>query len=584
MPSITSWARLEPRTRSSNLENALGAQIHDPLWLLGRQWQFGEFRGQDGGSPIVVSFEAECARLAAYAPGVPAANNKLFKYDSRRIPLETLVEREPVRTESATDLRLAAEAGQHFIRLLFYHLPGGYVPGSYDPLIYVEHYPLHLSDEELEGLDSNTRRFLNLVQGRAPDGAKLYADIHQAVDSHSEIPYTPEDDYQGNSVYPQFKAAVDAWLAWYETLISEATIDEAAWNSERMEYQFEVAAPGADGKEVVLAAPEYVEGTLDWYSFEHAANAQLGISQLYGGHPPPVETINRALVPTPLSFRGMPARRWWEFEDAQTDFGSVKAAPEDLARMMMAEFALIYGNDWFILPFDLDVGTLSRLVAPYLAVLDTFGQTTYVKPCNQTAGDNSAWQMFCLTSGTKTLDMFFLPPVLGVSLQGPPIEDVLFLRDETANMAWAVERIVKSPAGFPLNRFDAYQEQQRGQTQSASGSTAAPLAYRLATKVPDYWIPLLPLQNSEEDPAVRLQRGVVATCEQPPSPLGRILEPEKELKLHEEEVPREGARVTRAYQYARWIDGLTLLWAGRRKQPGRGESSSGLRFDVVESL
>ena len=33
---------------------------------------------------------------------------------------------------------------------------------------------------------------------------------------------------------------------------------------------------------------------------------------------------------------------------------------------------------------------------------------------------------------------------------------------------------------------------------------------------------------------------------------------------------------------ARWFDGNPLLWIGRRKTIGRGEGSSGLRFDVVK--
>jgi hypothetical protein len=47
------------------------------------------------------------------------------------------------------------------------------------------------------------------------------------------------------------------------------------------------------------------------------------------------------------------------------------------------------------------------------------------------------------------------------------------------------------------------------------------------------------------------------------------------------EIPREGA-VTRSYQYARWIGGVPLLWIGRRKSIGRGEGSSGLRFDLAK--
>jgi hypothetical protein len=55
-----------------------------------------------------------------------------------------------------------------------------------------------------------------------------------------------------------------------------------------------------------------------------------------------------------------------------------------------------------------------------------------------------------------------------------------------------------------------------------------------------------------------------------------------ELRLAEEEIPREGAIVERAFQHTRWFDGRSLLWLGRRKSPGRGEGSSGLRFDVLD--
>jgi hypothetical protein len=63
----------------------------------------------------------------------------------------------------------------------------------------------------------------------------------------------------------------------------------------------------------------------------------------------------------------------------------------------------------------------------------------------------------------------------------------------------------------------------------------------------------------------------------------RLLEPERQdMTLFEEEVPAAGARVVRQYQYARWVDGSTVLWLGRRKGAGRGEQSSGLRFDVLD--
>jgi hypothetical protein len=71
----------------------------------------------------------------------------------------------------------------------------------------------------------------------------------------------------------------------------------------------------------------------------------------------------------------------------------------------------------------------------------------------------------------------------------------------------------------------------------------------------------------------------------PPRPRGRLLGPlagPPRVALREDEIPREGARLTHAYQLARWIDGTTFLWLGRRKGVGRGEGSSGLRFDVTD--
>lgn len=51
MPSITWWNRVKPRPRTDDLTQPLQARLRDPLWLLTRQWQLGEFLGADAGSP-----------------------------------------------------------------------------------------------------------------------------------------------------------------------------------------------------------------------------------------------------------------------------------------------------------------------------------------------------------------------------------------------------------------------------------------------------------------------------------------------------------------------------------------------------
>jgi hypothetical protein len=57
--------------------------------------------------------------------------------------------------------------------------------------------------------------------------------------------------------------------------------------------------------------------------------------------------------------------------------------------------------------------------------------------------------------------------------------------------------------------------------------------------------------------------------------------PDSPLLMPEEEVPREGVVVRRAYQAARSADGRLHVWVGHRASVGRGEGSSGLRFDVL---
>ena len=48
-PTVTTWNRLEARPRTPNFDRALRAEMRDPLWMLTKQWQMGEFRGSDAG-------------------------------------------------------------------------------------------------------------------------------------------------------------------------------------------------------------------------------------------------------------------------------------------------------------------------------------------------------------------------------------------------------------------------------------------------------------------------------------------------------------------------------------------------------
>lgn len=582
MASITSWMRLQPLSRNAEMKNSLQARIHDPLWLLTRQWQLGEFQGEDNGSPIMARWRADAAKLSRYFSGAINANTiaNAPRYDPS-MPLETLVERETIlpANDQTAKLRFAAESGQQFLRMLDQMREAEAISRDYRDA-FVRKYPMsRLTPEQRATLDSDSLAFIDLMAARVPDGRLLRTAFRA---TNAGVIVIAPDLHVAPGDLADVREAARLWLIWFDTLFSEPEKENPAWLPERMEYAFSVGTRFSDG-EVPLTAEEYCEGHLDWYAFDVNLEVTLG-----GASDDTLTEITRSAIPAPVSFRGMPNARFWEFEDAQVDFGSVDAGPTDLARMLLVEFSLTYGNDWFVIPVELPVGSLYRCRS--LVIEDTFGVRTLVRPSSQLSEPHSTWRMFqqshTRSSGlTKpAANLFFLTPSLLKGMESKPIEEVLFLRDEMANMAWGVERIVESAAEKPLTRLE-----QEIQTTAPSVETTDPnkLVYKLATKVPDNWVPLLPVKSNE---GLRLRRGKVLKVDGPPEFIdahGNILRPqvtnENGLRIFEEEIPREGIRVTRHYQLTRWHDGSTHLWIGRRKKVGSGEGSSGLKFDVLKS-
>ncbi len=594
MPNSSNiWTRLEPFSRSAELESGLQAAVHDPLWLLARQWQLREFDGEDAGSPVHVKMKMICTPITHFLPGpIPKAwrneHGEIRKDASSTgqklegiVPLETWIEREPIREHQAYKPKLAAEAGLALLRLLTQHK----VKEEYKQKI-LKIFPLKRPDtEKLKNpLDSETQKFLLLVENRVPDGEQIYL-AHQTNNDAWKSWY---DFASPNRT--SVDAAVKEWIDWYVELFSEPDrTDNTTWIPERLEYSALVSAP-TPGHETVLTVPEYTEGSLDWYSFNFLGAGKLGANPR---NPTEDEKITYSAIPMPVSYRGMPALRYWEFEDARVDFGGMNAGAQQLAKLLLMEFALIAGDDWFIIPVTVPVGSLCSTSC--LIVRDTFGIHTQISSSRaiDSQDNDFSWDMFRLSLDPQRIegneerpipDMFFLPPTLGTSLNGAALEEVLFLRDEMANMAWAVERIVESPLSQPFNRSEAFFRTCQTKRDDVSGDANQPFTYRLKTEIPEHWIPLIaiPLQNGT--PPMGLMR--YGNWQ------GEILNPriykdpkdgkDKPVSIHEEEVPSEGVRVTRAFQYARWIDGKTYLWIGRRNGVGRGEGSSGLQFDVLE--
>lgn len=578
-PSITSWVRLEPRCRDTTMQEGIRARVYDPLWLLARQWQVGEFEGEDAGSPVQARWRGTSAAVTRLHAGVatPGQPPRAQRYDTAAMPLEAVVERRPVRAagpfDASSSIRLAAESGLHFLRLL----DAQQMTRSYRR-DFIARYALEgATDSERATLDGETLDYWDLMGGRVPDG-RLLLEAWRAADGQ-RLPLPAEPAIAAGD-RAEVNAAIDAWLAYYDSLFSEPAEGSDAWQRERMEYAFSLGAA-----ETTLTAAEYHGGHLDWHSVDVDPALQLGAAQDNAS-----AEVVRTVMPAPVSFRGAPAQRFWEFEDARVDFGLLPAGPGDLPHLLLSDFATSYGNDWYVIPIDLAVGTLTRTRS--LVVSDTFGVQTLIKPHN--IDGPSAFSMYSLatlrrppapdtvaaavfTPSTPATNLFYLAPSLLRSVDGAPRDEVLLLRDEMANMAWAVERLMH---GRVEQRVDLAVA-ARPQAAAADSPGSSTPQYRLATDVPQNWVPLVAQRQPPPDGSLRLVRAGLLTADGSNATRvarGAILGGPP-LKLYDEELPREGARIVRSYQCTRWIGGQTVLWLALRKSVGKGEGASGLSFD-----
>jgi hypothetical protein len=428
-----------------------------------------------------------------------------------------------------------------------------------------------------------------------------------------------------------------------------------------------------------------------------------------GQGPPP----DLAMMPSKVTYPGMPSPRWWEFEDGDVNLGNMTAGPGELGKLLVTEFATLYGNDWFSVPLEVPVGSMTRITE--FLVTDTFGVVESVAPATEhttasgddpshEVGDEAAegplggvmegsdgWNVFMHTDlPNHDRPGLLVPPVLATHHESDPVERVLLARDEMANMAFGIELVTEDAVGDPLRwrqygrptlavdtvspasdpdeewvrlvntgeasldiagwtvendagdvytfgdsgdpiRVDAGETitLQTGQgtavgdeyywgrseadgpvwegadevtVRDADGDVVANEFvgspgdvdpglpdYRLVTDVRDYWFPLR--MRAAGDAAdrdaeweigdLRFELSRLLDADPGlPEPDGEVLEPG--LRLHDEELPRAGLEVRRSYQLARWLGGSTHLWSGRRAGFGRGEGSSGLRFDILE--
>lgn len=597
-PSITTWNRLEARPRTIKFDRALRAEVRDALWMLTKQWQMGEFRGSDAGSPVFVKLQMDTTRLTKYQPDAQAV--QVFDYST---PFEAKVERRPIALTMkgrpmALDLRVMM--GRQWLKLIS-DLNPAYRQAFIDAFAIASPDPGNKQDADICAHPEAWQTVAALA-GRAMDGGALYLYLsanpaHHAYDTVNAI--APGDQGTLDDRAARF-------LAWFERqFLQPPPAGDDAWSPPKLEYQFSASAPRPGGAEKVYVADEYYQGRLDWYSLDVDASVAK-LDPVTGsdvtGLPPDAP---QSMIPIPVSFAGTPNTRWWAFEDNKTNFGDIDASTTDLAKLLFMEFALVYANDWFVIPCTLPAGAIAAVRG--FVVTNVFGERFWIEAAGQGAEANwQRWSMFTIDihnqAGAAADNSLLLLPTVAKIQESPPTEEIMLIRDEVANMVWGIENSVPLVTGEAKRGAEAARQKVAfltallGAAPPAPVPAAAPIRYNIMSTVPENWIPFIPVHVPGSNREIQLQRAAMPRIlPGDPNPNLEKIEPRTILLrqgldngqtyfIFEEQVSRAGTRATQSFERTRWTDGSVYTWLRVRRGTGRGEGSSKLAFDQLISV
>ena len=261
IPTILMWNRLEGRPRTNNFDRALKAEVRDALFMLTKQWQMGEFKGDDAGSPIIAKIHMETTQLNKYKAGENAT--QAFE---NNVPLETKVEQRmlPFKVgEQVLSLDIRLLMGRQWLKMI--NKPDI----SSLKKEFIKAYPINKpdpnkrEDAQICAHLAAWQQFVAVAE-RTMDGAALYFYLKKDSNKHAY------DMLTGIILTAAQQALIDEiakkYIVWFEKLFYQPMEEnEDAWLPSKLEYQFACSAP-KEGKEKVFKAEEYYHGHLDWYN------------------------------------------------------------------------------------------------------------------------------------------------------------------------------------------------------------------------------------------------------------------------------------------------------------------------------
>jgi hypothetical protein len=610
-----SWNKLEARPRQTDFNRVLRTEVRDALWMLARQFQMGEFKGNDTGSGIITKALMEYSSIYAYSRKDDITHVK--PYDLKQMPLEPMVENVAYNFSTKERVKMG-QVWRREIKKLFSSSSAAAIFTS------VAANAFFVIDTAEPNAGSSAvdkvAKSLYFSQHKTASFIKTAALTNQTLDggglfskSKTLNPYNDFATLLGSSFTglgissTTFNAACDNYAKWVKKMYSLDTQSNNGelWNKEKLEYELDLYSD--DMKR--LTSDNAHNGSLDWFSFENNSTAGVSFPTVTTT---PAQPVLKEMLMTDNRFAGMPSSRWWEFENGKVNFGKLEGDTTDMAKIMLAQFALVYQDDWFVIPYRIPVGSYSKIHG--LVVTDVFGVKTYIANHTEEYDGNNFvyvndtwkdWSWMDVSEKTNVVNFskpagrMLLLPTLAAKQESAPIESVTFARDEISNLVWAIEKIVPDYLG---RGADAQQvsTDYRARLEALAPAAAPPppaaddakLDYTLMNTVPENWIPFIVKHIPGSIREVQLQRASMprivgslpVSLARPRTgsiSYGLDSSPVTGYYINEEEVSRAGTKIETTFQRTRWYNGKTIMWVGRNRTTGRGQGSSGLVFDKV---
>jgi len=611
-----SWNKLEARPRQTDFNRVLRAEIHDASWMLARQLQMGEFKGNDTGSGIITKAVMEYSNIYAFSRKDDISNVK--PYDLKQVPLEPMVENIYYNFSTKERVKMGQIWKREITKLLPASAAGIFTSIAAHASFLIDTVAPDVNstavDKVAKSLYFSLHKTASFIRSTVLT-EETFNGSYLLDKSRSVNPFTAFDTALGGALTglgvnsSNFNAACNSYVSWVTKMynLDLQSNNGEFWNKAQLEYELDIYSD--DLKR--LTSDNAHNGSLDWYSFENNSTAGVAFPAVTST---PALPILKEMLMTDNRFAGMPSSRWWEFENGKVNFGKLEGDTNDMAKIMLAQFALVYQDDWFVIPYRIPVGSYSKIHG--IVVTDVFGVKTYIanhtEQYNSSTGNftyaDETWKDWSwmdvsqkddVVNFTKPTGRMLLLPTLSSKLESAPVESVIFARDEISNIAWAIEKIVPDHLGKGADAQQVSIDYRNYLEQLAPAPAPLPpaagdakLDYTLMNTVPENWIPFIAKHIPGNIREVQLQRAsmprIVGSL---PTSLVRPRTECISYGLHgstiagyyinEEEISKAGTKIETTFQRTRWYNGKTIMWVGRRRTTGRGQGASGLTFDSV---